>query len=59
MTGVEGALDAIYWAMRSDSSKKFISSSYDPIIVPASGSHLQSDSLSTAAGVKHLVVLSP
>ena len=57
--GVESDLEEIYWAMRSDSSRKAISSSYAPTMEPASGSHLQSASLSTADGVKHLVAWSP
>ena len=51
--GVDGVLVAMYWAIRSDSSKKLISSSYEPIMAPASGSHLQSERRSTAEGVKH------
>ena len=59
VVGVEVDLDEIYCAIMSDLSKKSISSSYAPTMEPASGSHLQSSSLSTAAGVKHLVAWSP
>ena len=52
-------LEEMYWAIKSDSSRKFISSSYVPTIVPASGSHLQSLRRSTAEGVKHLLEMSP
>ena len=52
-------LDEMYWAIRSDSSRKFISSSYAPTIVPASGSQRQSVRRSTAEGVKHLLAMSP
>ena len=52
-------LEEMYWAMRSESSRKSISSSYEPLIVPVVGSQLQSFNLSTAEGVKHCFAMSP
>ena len=68
LVGVEGAgvvcawfvdLEEIYCAIKSEASRKLISSSYAPVIVPVVGSHWQSASLSTADGVKHCLAISP
>ena len=57
--GCDGVLVAIYCAMRSESSRKSISSSKAPTIDSVLGSHWQSLSLSTAERVKHCFVMSP